>query len=99
MTDAQFYQGLFNAYAKKMLCTYIGPMPDRRSLARTDSYRGKYPHMGPRPLECKEGTVTDGELYPLTNKLDYVFFKRHMVPSETKDGHVNKWVEVTEEKT
>lgn len=145
MTDAQYYQSLFNAYARKNLCTYTGTLPGRRSVARVDNYRGKYPAARPMPLpssidshytpEYKEriltqlqeiaqefgvttvafpspeeatpesireayqaiaealGAVKDGEMYPLTNKLDYVFFKRHMVPAETEDGHVNKWVE------
>lgn len=39
------------------------------------------------------GMVKDGELYPLTNKLDYVFFKRKMIRQDTEDGHTNTWVE------
>lgn len=54
---------------------------DPASLARTDNYRGKYPHMGPG---ATEGAVDDGEDYPLTGKLDYAFFKRKM--TKQKDG-------------
>lgn len=56
------------------------------SLERVDTYRGKYPATAP----AVDGTVEAatmvkdakgnwlGESYPLTNKLDYVFFKRPM---------------------
>lgn len=64
---------------------------DPTSLERTDNYRGKYPHMGPRPEGETEGTVADGERYPLTNKLDYAFFKRKMVRDPE---HPDRWVEV-----
>lgn len=43
---------------------------DHASLARKDTYRGKY------PSEIGGGhTVPDGERYPLTSKLDYAFVK------------------------
>ena len=66
------------------------------SVARTDNYRGKYPHTGPAEEDKTfangaAGTVGDGEQYMLTNKLDYVFLKRPMVQDETDP---NKWVEV-----
>lgn len=50
-----------------------------QSLERKDSYRGKYPYDGPQPDGTTTNTVTDGEDYPLTNKLDYVFCKRPMI--------------------
>ena len=49
------------------------------SLDRTYTYRGAYPHTGPRTdggdvrLPGGSDTVIDGEQYPLTNKLEYVF--------------------------
>lgn len=50
------------------------------SLKRVDSYRGKYIANGPAAENAADdGTiVADGSLYPLTNKLDYVFLKRPM---------------------
>lgn len=78
MTDEDIYQQMAAQYAEKHLCNRMKTI-DPVSLARTDSYRGKYPHMAPMPDGTTEGTVTDGGRYPLTNKLDYVFFKRPMV--------------------
>ena len=64
---------------------------DPTSLARTDNYRGKYPHLRPMPEgEGGEYCAPDGEDYPLTNKLDYAFFKRRMVRT-TPGGQ--SWVE------
>lgn len=50
------------------------------SMVRLDNYRGKYPTTPMREEEGKTGpnVVENGENYPLTNKLDYVFFKRPM---------------------
>ncbi len=61
------------------------------SLTRADSYRGKYPTtpqaLGPNGNIIDDGTVKpDGENYPLTNKLDYVFFKRPMECTESDSG-------------
>lgn len=78
MTDDEVYQIMAAQYAAKHLSARAGAI-NVSSLARTDNYRGKYPHMGPRPEWVTEGTVTDGARYPLTNKLDYVFFKRTMI--------------------
>lgn len=48
------------------------------SLSRKDNYRGKYPTT-PMADGATDGTdVDNGGLYPLTNKLDYVFLKRPM---------------------
>ncbi|MEL4860236.1 hypothetical protein AAEU42_03185 [Pseudoflavonifractor phocaeensis] len=49
------------------------------SLSRADSYRGKYPTTPMVPGNTDGSDVQDGEKYPLTNKLDYTFFKRPMV--------------------
>lgn len=43
------------------------------SLARIDSYRGIYPAEGPSGTK----TVTDGDKYPITDKLDYVFYGKN----------------------
>lgn len=51
------------------------------SLERMENYRGKYDHTGPGP-DVTTPVVADGGSYPLTNKLDYVFFKRPMVNNE-----------------
>lgn len=49
------------------------------SLARADSYRGKYPSSEPKAEGVTDGTEDpNGSAYPLTNKLDYVFVKRPM---------------------
>lgn len=74
---------MVNSYVKN---TFIHPelrnqtAEQLSSIARTDTYRGKYPHTGPDPeAPLSTGganTVLDGELFPLTNKLDYVFYGR-----------------------
>ena len=53
------------------------------SLARVDNYRGKYPTTAMSEEDAEKAankatTVTNGGEYALTNKLDYVFFKRPM---------------------
>jgi len=55
------------------------------SLARTNTYRGKYPHETPQgpTVTNTEEYQKESAKYPLTNKLDYVFFKRPMTASET----------------
>lgn len=69
------------------------------SLARVYSYRGKYPASAPMALKAdgtvqadSPNTVVDeldgmpkGSQYALTNKLDYVFFKRPMTHTEAFD--------------
>lgn len=64
LPDDYDYDGSDSAQAYKELVT---------SLARDHTYRGKYPYTvgGDDAL-----AVDDGEDYPLTNKLDYVFTKR-----------------------
>lgn len=76
---------------------------DPSSLARTDSYRGKYPHSGPAPDGNTNGAVLDGEKFPLTNKLDYVFLKRpmeqEMIDDPGNPGTLipsGKWVQKTD---
>lgn len=59
-----------------------------KSLERLYNYRGKYPAGGPEADGTVDNTTVDtdpasantpeGSKYPLTNKLDYVFFKRPM---------------------
>lgn len=64
-----------------------------QSLDRIDNYRGKYPAAGPAldasdysgdnttddyRLKDASGNRIKGSAYPLTNKLDYVFYKRPM---------------------
>lgn len=71
-------------YAARYLTTRTGEI-NAASLERTDNYRGEYPHMGPRPEGATEGTVEDGGDYALTNKLDYVFFKRPMERKPSKE--------------
>lgn len=56
----------------------VSAAPAVDSLARADNYRGKYPFSGPSPDGSTADTVLDGAAYPLTNKLDYAFFKRPM---------------------
>ena len=93
MTLREWCQAAFAVYGHYMLSILAKPR-NAVSLARTDNYRGKYPHIGPRPEWDKTGAVDDGELYPLTNKLDYVFFKRHMVRDATEG---NSWTELPQE--
>lgn len=70
------------------------------SLARTNSYRGKYPStpMGETGVDSTmDSQRTDklvGSDYPLTNKLDYVFLKRPMERTTNVDGTLtadNTW--------
>lgn len=59
------------------------------STARVDNYRGEYPSAGPNSTNPTvpggTGAVTDGEDYPLTNKLEYCFAGRDF----NKDGGGN----------
>lgn len=62
-----------------------------KSLDRVDTYRGKYPASTPMQDGQTDAYVVKdakgnyiGESYPLTNKLDYVFFKRPMGHTATK---------------
>lgn len=57
----------------------VGEYDKISSLARVDTYRGKYPATAPMADGATDSTVDmDGGKYPLTNKLDYVFMKRPM---------------------
>jgi len=67
---------------------------DINSIARTDTYRGKYPHVGPK---AQGGTVEDGEDYPLTNKLDYVFYKHPTKKTVNADGSITWTPSVTDQ--
>lgn len=74
------------------------PLDIVKSLDRKYNYRGKYP-TSPSPDNTTNGTTVDdktaldpisgerilplGKTYPLTNKLDYVFFKRPMERKST----------------
>ncbi|SBV91469.1 exported hypothetical protein [uncultured Eubacteriales bacterium] len=60
------------------------------SVARIDNYRGKYPASGPALAGTPSG-ITDGEDFPLTNKLDYVFLKRPM----EYDSTAGAWTQET----
>lgn len=69
---------LVNDYVKEnFVHTDLENNTNYSSVARIDNYRGKYPASGPAPAGTPSG-VTDGEDFPLTNKLDYVFLKRPM---------------------
>lgn len=75
------------------------------SLARVDNYRGKYPTtaMSEEDAKTDKTAVTNGGEYALTNKLDYVFFKRPMeqVMKEV-DGKMvptGEWKQVIKEGT
>lgn len=78
------------------------------SLARTNSYRGKYPST-PMVETGVDSTMdsqrTDklvGSDYPLTNKLDYVFLKRPMERATNVDGTPtadNTWKQPGDETT
>ena len=60
------------------------------SKARADNYRGEYPYNEPDKGGGGD-PVSDGALYPLTNKLDYVFY------GKTVDGvypYVSGWKKV-----
>lgn len=75
--------------------------PNYSSIARVDTYRGKYIATTPSAESDTDNTVvTDGEKYPLTNKLDYAFLRRPMERATTTDdsGAVvptaeNTWVQ------
>jgi hypothetical protein len=71
------------------------------SLARIDNYRGEYPSTGPNATDPTTpggaDTVTDGEDYPLTNKLDYCFAGRTLYTLEdgTAMPYAGGWTRVT----
>ncbi len=63
-----------------------------KSLERKENYRGKYSALAPAVDGTVDATTVDyitgqprGEEYPLTNKLDYVFFKRPMTHPNKPD--------------
>lgn len=64
-------------------------------LKRKFSYRGEYPYDGPHGstpyLPDGYNAVTNGEQYPLTNKLDYVFAGKEINPELP---FANGWVQV-----
>lgn len=55
------------------------------SLARADTYRGEEPCVSP----SKGDVFADGEKYPLTNKLDYAFYRR-AVASNGETGELEQ---------
>lgn len=68
-----------------------------KSLSRADNYRGKYPST-PSPDGTTDSTTVDdkanlpnGSEYPLSNKLDYVFFKRPMTHPNEPDYNDAKY--------
>lgn len=70
------------------------------SKARTDNYRGEYPSAGPNSTDPTvpggPGAVTDGENYPLTNKLDYCFAGRDFNTDDSGNAlpFVGGWTKV-----
>lgn len=95
---------LVNEYVKE---NFIHPQfkdnTNYSSTARVDTYRGKYIATTPSAESATDDTVvTDGEKYPLTNKLDYAFLRRPMERATTTDdsGNIvltaeNTWVQKT----
>lgn len=72
-----------------------------KSLERLYNYRGKYPAGGPAADGTVDNTTVDtdpvsantpeGSKYPLTNKLDYVFFKRPMGHDAATEPNPNNY--------
>ena len=91
-----------NAYVKQ---NFIHPeLRDNEnydSLKRVDNYRGEYPKDGPKasnPTEPGgEGSVEDGESYPLTNKLEYSFAGKKFYADEDGAAYpfAGGWTPVT----
>lgn len=69
------------------------------SLAREDTYRGKYPYDKPRAEDDSAGaafTVPESEIKPLTGKLDYAVLRRPMERATDDEGNLttaNTWTQ------
>lgn len=84
-------RALVNDYVKEnFVHTDLENNTNYSSVARIDNYRGKYPASGPALAGTPSG-ITDGEDFPLTNKLDYVFMKRPM----KYDSTAGTWTQET----
>lgn len=55
------------------------------SLERQYTYRGKYPYTVGGSTVQDDPNALSGEEYPLTNKLDYAFYRRVTTPTEATD--------------
>lgn len=89
-----------NADARDLVNKYVKENfihPDLRSstayssLTRADTYRGAYPFSGPTGGDGEKRD--DGAKYPLSSKLEYVFFKRVLEKDETTNPSTPTWKE------
>lgn len=55
------------------------------SLERQYTYRGKYPYTVGGSVTQDDANALPGEEFPLTNKLDYAFYRRVTTPTEATD--------------
>ncbi|WP_251447037.1 hypothetical protein [Vermiculatibacterium agrestimuris] len=114
MTEQSYYQTLADRYAAKHLRSrtrqvnvsslkrtdnYRGKYPHDRPrpipLVTSPTYEAD---VAAYYAEVGHLIAADGPRYPLTNKLDYVFFKRPMIPDPRvpigPDGHINSYVQL-----